>query len=375
MSGALGQVAFFVVLILAILVHEGAHYGVAKAFGFKVEEFFVGFGPKLWSTRRGETEYGVKLLPAGGYVKIAGMNPFQRVAPEDLPRTYPAKPAYQRAVMVAAGPVTHFALALGFFGLWLGLVGEPRLARVVAEVPARIDGQPSPAHEAGLRPGDVIVGIGPIDHPTDEELQAYTRAHVGRPIEVRVERDGRVVAVTLRPVWDEIDGERVARIGVLLDLVEVGRDRAGPVAAVVRGAGLVGRSVAVTVRSLGEIFGPRGVRRVFELLFTEAPRAPTDPVSPIGVGRAVGETASAGLFGDVLYVFGAVNVFIGVLNLIPLPPFDGGHLAVLAVEKVRGRRIDPRKLVPISAAVAAFLILFGLSVVYLDLVKPVRLLP
>jgi membrane-associated protease RseP (regulator of RpoE activity) len=221
----------------------------------------------------------------------------------------------------------------------------------------------------------VIVGIGPIDHPTDEQFQAYTRAHVGRPIEVRVERDGRVVAVTLRPVWDEIDGERVARIGVLLDLVEVGRDRAGPVAAVVRGAGLVGRSVAVTVRSLGEIFGPRGVRRVFELLFTEAPRAPTDPVSPIGVGRAVGETASAGLFGDVLYVFGAVNVFIGVLNLIPLPPFDGGHLAVLAVEKVRGRRIDPRKLVPISAAVAAFLILFGLSVVYLDLVKPVRLFP
>ncbi|HXF74333.1 MAG TPA: M50 family metallopeptidase [Actinomycetota bacterium] len=375
MSGALGQAAFFVVLILAILVHEGAHYGVAKAFGFKVEEFFVGFGPKLWSTRRGDTEYGVKLIPAGGYVKIAGMNPFQRVAPEDLPRTYAAKPAHQRALMVLAGPVTHFALALAFFGLWLGLVGEPRLARVVASVPRTIDGRPSPAYEAGLRPGDVIVGIGPIDRPTDAQFQAYTRAHVGRPVEVRVEREGRVLAFTLRPVWDEIDGERVARIGVLLDLVEVGRERAGPIEAIGRGARLVGESVAVTVRSLGDIFGPRGIGRVFELLFTDAPRATTDPVSPIGVGRAVGETASAGLFGDALYVFGAVNVFIGVLNLIPLPPFDGGHLAVLAVEKVRGRRIDPRKLVPLTAAVATFLILFGLSVVYLDLVKPVRLLP
>lgn len=375
MSGTLGQVAFFVVLILAILVHEAAHFGVARAFGFKVEEFFVGFGPRLWSTRRGETEYGVKLLPVGGYVKVAGMNPFQRVAPEDLPRTYAAKPARQRALMVAAGPVTHFVLAFAFFALWLGLVGVPRFRAVIEEVPPRLDGRPSPAFEAGLRAGDEIVGLGPLDRPTSDEFAAYTEAHVGRPIEVRVERDGRIVAVTLRPVWDTIDGERVARIGVLLSRVPAGRDRHGPVGAVLDGARLVGTNVVTTVRSLGVIFGPEGVGRLFELLFTNEPRLPTDPVSPIGVGRAVGETASAGQVGDVLYVFGAVNVFIGILNLVPLPPFDGGHLAVVGLETLRGRRIDARKLVPITAAVAAFFIFLGLSVIYLDIVKPVDLLP
>jgi membrane-associated protease RseP (regulator of RpoE activity) len=167
----------------------------------------------------------------------------------------------------------------------------------------------------------------------------------------------------------------VARIGVILAHVPAGRQVADPVGSIVDGARLVGANVAVTFRSLGAIFGPEGVGRVFRLLLTDEPRLPTDPVSPIGVGRAVGETAEAGRLGDVLYVFGAVNVFIGVLNLLPLPPFDGGHLAVLAIERVRGRRVDARKLVPITAAVAAFFIFLGLSVIYLDIVKPVDLFP
>src|SRR6478672_11944678 len=99
-SGALGIVLFIVALVLVIIIHEGGHYTFAKLFGMKVEEFFLGFGPRLWSTRRGETEYGVKAVPLGGYVRIAGMNPFEETAPADLPRTYGAKPAYQRFLVV-----------------------------------------------------------------------------------------------------------------------------------------------------------------------------------------------------------------------------------------------------------------------------------
>src|SRR3954454_8359723 len=115
MSGIVGQVAFFVVILLIILIHESAHFGFAKAFGIKVEEFFVGFGPRLWSIRRGETEYGVKAIPAGGYVRIAGMNPYQEVSPEEYPRTFGAKPAWQRAVVIVAGPATHFVIAFVCF--------------------------------------------------------------------------------------------------------------------------------------------------------------------------------------------------------------------------------------------------------------------
>src|SRR5439155_25122539 len=111
-SQSLGVVIFIVSILAVVLVHEAGHFFTAKAFGIKVEEFFVGFGPRLWSTRRGETEYGVKLIPAGGYVRIAGMNPFEEIPPQAFPRTFAAKPAWQRAVVIATGPLTHFVVAV-----------------------------------------------------------------------------------------------------------------------------------------------------------------------------------------------------------------------------------------------------------------------
>jgi membrane-associated protease RseP (regulator of RpoE activity) len=366
---ALGQVSFFVALIVVIVIHEAAHYGVARAFGIKVTEFFVGFGPRIWSTRRGETEVGFKWIPAGGYVKIAGMNPYERVAPEDLPRTYGAKPRWQRALVIVAGPATHFVLALLFFAAWLGVVGQPTdRSPSLARVPATIDGEPSPAFQAGLRSGDRLVAIGPIEDPTVDELVSYTQEHVGSPITIEVERDGRRMAVTVTPVLSEVDGEQVARIGV--ELGEGRRERAGIVGSVVDGAGLVGETLVGSSRGVIRVFGPEGIGRLFRLVFTETPRQPEDPASIVGVGRVAGAIASEGTFWDVLWLFAVVNVFVGLLNLLPLPPFDGGHLAVLTIEAIRRRPVDMRKVIPISATVAAFFILFTVAVVYVDLVKP-----
>jgi len=371
MTGALGQISFFVALLAVILIHEAAHFGMAKRFGVKVEEFFVGFGPRIWSFRRGETEYGLKAIPAGGYVKIAGMNPYQEVAPEDVHRTYGAKPIWQRALVVFAGPATHFVLAFAFFALWLGVIGEPRIP-VIDQIAPKLNGVVSPAAAAGLRPGDRVVGVGPLENPSGEGFVQYTRDHVGEMIAVRIERGDRVFTVRLTPVMSEIDHVRVGRIGVILSLA---RDRAGPIGSIVGSGKLVGSAVAGTLESLGRVFGPEGIGRIYQLLFTNAPREASDVASVVGIGRVVGQTAAAGNFGDVLYLFGLVNVFIGLLNLLPLPPFDGGHLAVLAIEKIRGRTVDMRKLVPISAAVAAFLILFTLSIVYIDIIKPPNLSP
>ena len=371
MAGTIGVIVFFLALVIVIVVHEAAHFGMAKRFSIKVEEFFVGFGPKVWSVRRGETEYGLKAIPAGGYVRIAGMNPFQPARPEDLSRTFGAKPVWQRALVIAAGPATHFVLAFVFFALWLGIVGQPVLhSPLVASVAPRLAGAPSPAAEVGLRVGDRIVRVGPIEDPSPFELVRYTRAHVGEPVPFEIRRDDRTFRVSMTPVLSTVEGEQVGRVGVLL-----GPEHVGPAGAILGAGGVLGDAVVRTVQGFGRIFGPEGIGRIFTLLFTNAPRTAGDPASVVGIGRAVGQTASSGSFWNLFYIFGLVNVFIGLLNLLPLPPFDGGHLAVLAVEKIRGRAVDMRKLVPISAAVAAFFVLFTFAVVYLDIAKPFTLRP
>lgn len=371
--GVVGQVSFFVALILVIVIHEAAHFGVAKLFGIKVTEFFVGFGPKLWSTRRGETEVGIKAIPAGGYVKIAGMNPFEEVAAEDLPRTYGAKPRWQRALVIVAGPATHFVLAFFCFALWLGLVGEAtEYTPLLLEVEQELDGETSPAAAAGLREGDRVVAVDGIEDPSTVALIAYTQAHAGREMTLTVERDGERLTVELIPVLSEVEGEVVARIGVTLGGGEVRRDVAGPIAAVGGGVDLVADNLVSTVKSIGRVFGPEGIGRIVDLAFTDEPRGPQDPASVVGITRVAGNIGSGntGSFWDILLLFGVVNVFVGVLNLLPLPPFDGGHVAVLAIERIRGRPIDMRKVIPVSAAVAAFFIVFTLAVIYVDIVKP-----
>jgi membrane-associated protease RseP (regulator of RpoE activity) len=176
----------------------------------------------------------------------------------------------------------------------------------------------------------------------------------------------------MTPVLAEVDGEQVGRIGVLLDWA---REPTGLLGALTGGVSSVWRSLVLTVENVGRVFGPEGIGRVVHELFSDAPRDPNGPASVVGIGRVAGQTASQGHPGDLLYLFAAINVFIGFLNLLPLPPFDGGHLAVLGIEKVRGRPVDARKMVPISVAVLAFFILFTASVMYLDIVKPLTFNP
>lgn len=371
--GALGMVSFFVALILVIVIHEAAHLGVAKAFGIKVTEFFVGFGPRIWSTRRGETEVGFKWIPAGGYVKIAGMSPYEEIPAEDADRVYGAKPRWQRALVIVAGPATHFVLAFLCFALWLAFVGEPHETGppVIASVPRMLDGAAAPAFEAGLRPGDVIVAVDAAPVRDPDAFSATLDSHVGDPLNLTVRRDGATRAVVVTPVASIVDGEPRARIGVTIEASRVERLTRGPAGAITGAGGEVGSAVVRTVQGVGRIFGPSGIGRVLELVTTDAPRRDDDPASVVGVGRVAGAIASEGHFGDILYLFALVNVFVGFLNLLPLPPFDGGHLAVLAIERLRGGRpVDMRKVMPVSAVVAAFFILFTAAVVWVDIVKP-----
>ncbi len=345
-----------------------------SGFGIKVTEFFVGFGPRIWSTRRGETEYGVKWIPAGGYVKIAGMNPYETVAPEDAPRTFGAKPIWQRALVIVAGPATHFVLAFVLFALWLGFVGRPvSNSPLIDAVAPTLDG----IEVTSLRRGPAA------RRPDRRDRRASKIRQTSSSWGTRVSTSGsrcrssssgtaRRFRVTLVPVLATVEGKagrpdrRHPRLGTRGD---------GHPGLVIGGARLVGDSLGDTVHNLARIFGPEGVGRVLRLVFTDAPRETTDPASVVGIGQLASQTASGGNAGDLLFLFAIVNVFIGFLNLLPLPPFDGGHLAVLAVEKVRGRAVDMRKVIPISVAVAAFFIVFTVSIIYLDIVKPISLDP
>ncbi|MGH2572809.1 MAG: M50 family metallopeptidase [Actinomycetota bacterium] len=367
MSETVGIVLFVVAILLVVLVHESGHFFTAKAFKIKVEEFFVGFGPRLWSTRRGETEYGIKALPFGGYVRIAGMNPFQETPPEDLPRTFGAKPIWQRLVVIGAGPLTHFVMALLFLAIFHVAIGVPTERRpVVDAVEARLDGQTSPAATAGLRPGDEIVAIDGQPVGSTERFVTYTRAHVGREITLTVLRDGQRVTVSATPVLADVNGEEVGRLGVLLGAA---RERVDPFTAVGRATIQTGVLTKAIVVRLGDVFGPPGLRRIGELL-VGAERRPDDVASIVGGARLAGQAIEAGAWDAFFELFIVVNVFVGILNLMPLPPLDGGHLAVLAYEKIRRRKPDLRKLVPLTALVAGFMILFALAVSYIDIVRP-----
>src|SRR5262245_16069660 len=218
----IGVVLFVIALLAVVLIHEAGHFTAAKAYGIKVEEYFVGFGPLIWSTKRGlfgtgrwrkrsarsETDYGVKALPLGGYVRIAGMNPYEEIRPEDFPRTYGAKPIGQRAVVILAGPVTHFVVAFVILLIYLMTIGVPNSNRpVVGAVQSQLNGQTSPAVVAGLRPGDEIVEVDGRPVGSTDDFIAYTRAHVGQPLTITVVRDGERITVQATPVLSQVPGE------------------------------------------------------------------------------------------------------------------------------------------------------------------------
>jgi membrane-associated protease RseP (regulator of RpoE activity) len=376
----IGALIFLPFLTLIIAIHELGHFYFARRFAMKVTEYFVGFGPwKIWSRRRGELEYGVKPIFIGGYVKIAGMNPYEENPPEDAPRLYGAKPIWQRAVTIFAGPASHFVVAAVIFAIWLAIFGDPRTAPltplVIDEVEVTMNGDQSPAAAAGIQAGDRILVLGDVEEPDSVELSEIVTSQVedrpGEPLTVVVDRGGQRVTLTVVPELAEVDGETRGRMGVIVAPPDP--EPAGIGAALVGGVKEVGFSVKESFSQFGRVFGPEGVGRVFTLLFNDEERRPDDAASVVGISQQVGATSSAGDWSTILYLFGFVTVFVGLINLVPLPPFDGGHLLTLAIEKVRGKPVDMRTIIPVSAAVMAFFVMFVGATIVLDVTKPITL--
>jgi len=385
---SLGVLLFIFALLFVIMVHEAGHFVAAKLLGFKATKFFIGFGPTLWSFRKGETEYGIKMIPAGGFVKIVGMNPYEDVAPEDEHRSYPNKPRWQRAIMIAAGPATHWPLAfviLAITAMTIGFpTGEP--TNVVGVVETRIDGDETPAADAGLLPGDEIVAVNGEQVSTWQDTRRAIRQNSGKATTFTYVRNGeeRKVTTVLGSAVFGDDGQIVDyvppgsdlpktedAVGFLGVQPEERFETMGPGEAVVDSAGRTAGLTYFLVRQLGAPFTTVFNGDLWEALQGEGPRDPEEaPVGIVGAGRIAGETVEKGRYTEFIGLMVGLTLFVGLVNLLPLPPLDGGHLAVIVFETVTRRSVDVRKLIPIAAAVISFFVLLFFAVLYLDLARP-----
>lgn len=359
----LGGLGAALAIILFVTAHEAGHFFAAKAVGVKATEFFFGFGPRLWSTKKGETEYGFKLLPLGGYVRIVGMNPLEEVAPEDMGRTYREKKFWEKSVVVLAGVGMNFLI--GFLLFW-GIVfasGVP--ADPVPIVAAVVED--SPAAAAGLMEGDRIVGLDGAEFATwAETTDALAEAGPGEAT-LTIRRGGELIMLDV--VLEEsprVEGAGYLGVAPTTEIVEV-----GPFESIGIAGQMVGSAVTDTFEALFQMVRPSSLMQYIGVLGgdTDIPDE-VRPVSPIGI-VAIGAQAEnlAFLIGILAYV----NIILATINLLPLFPLDGGHFAVALYEKVTGREADIRRLIPVAAAVIGLFVFLGFVAIVLDVANPINL--
>ena len=393
MSFLLGVAIFVVALLVSIMLHEAGHFATAKMFGMKATQFFVGFGRTVWSRQRGETEYGVKAIPAGGFVKIVGMTDLEDVDPADEPRSFRKQPGWQRIIVLAAGSFMHFVLAFVLLvvvasGVGLAAAGTGTAVGAVEScVPANMNvgctarDPASPAKKAGIRPGDKIVSIAGTPVRNWSQMGKVIRAqHPGVAVPVVVERHGRLVTLQVAPA--SLTGHG-SYLGVSPPVVF---QRAGPVSAVSYAGHEFWQMLSGSASVVASL--PKALPDLFAKNRANTPGGQVTSV--VGAGDATGQVLAARIGWQpkvdlVLLIIASLNIFVGAFNLLPLLPLDGGHLAVVIYERVRawlarlrGRPdpgpVDFRRLVPVSVGVFALLVGVGLLLIMADLVNPVHIL-
>jgi membrane-associated protease RseP (regulator of RpoE activity) len=410
MAYVLGVTLFALAILVSVSLHEAGHMVTAKAFGMKVTRYFVGFGPTLWSFRRGETEYGIKGIPLGGFVKIVGMTPQDDdVAEEDEPRAMWRYPVWKRTLVMSAGSITHFLLA--FVALWLAAMfmglPNPALPQGYLSLPPVVEVQPcivpttevrecvgsdpgSPAGKAGLRNGDRITAVN--GQPVDTWGKAVETIRVLPPDKdatLTVDRAGASQQVTVTPAAVERrtpDGkstQTVSALGVGVTPTVPLSVTYGPVDAMGASVDFSGQAFVATFEAMKRF--PERIPALWASI-TGAERDINTPISVVGASRLGGEAVQHDAWEIFVFLFITLNFFVGIFNLLPLLPLDGGHIAISWFERARswlyarlGRRepgrVDYNKLMPLTYAVIAIFGAFTLLTVTADVVNPITIFP
>jgi membrane-associated protease RseP (regulator of RpoE activity) len=391
---AAGQQALLIVIVAIIamvMVHELGHFATAKWSKMLVTQYFVGFGPTLWSVRRGETEYGIKAIPAGGFVKIPGMTSVDEVPPEDEARTYRQQPFHRRIIVASAGSFMHLLMALLL--AWIAVVAfgvaSPTGVEVGGFVKWAGDAQ-NAAQAAGLQAGDQITSIDGRRITSATQFTAAVQRSAGSPLTFGVLRAGHPVTLHVTPVAGRAlsNGTEVVSgatgsaakgiIGVTLQPI---RTSVGPIHAVGSAASNVWNVTTATVAGLAHVFSPHGIGSLYTDVTNShaAQQASTNgsrPESIYGGVRLADQAEHAGILA-LIEVLIALNIVLGIMNMLPMLPLDGGHVAIALYERVRTRRgqpfyrADAAKLMPVATAFMTLLLLFVAAAVYLDIAHPI----
>ena len=433
----LGVVFVAVGIAVSIALHEVGHLVPAKLFKVRVTKYMIGFGPTLWSTKKGETEYGFKALPLGGYVSMIGMYPpnkddgsvrpsstgmFQTLAsearsmahedvgPGDENRVFYRLPVWKKIIIMLGGPAMNLLIGLALTAVLLMGFGIATPTTTIADVskcqvaagetvdPDSADCQLTPAAAAGLLPNDQVTSFDGKTVTSWDQLTEWIRASAGKEVSITVERGGAPVTTTVTPVLSArpivgVDGRQAKDDAGNLLYQDVGFLGIGaqselvaqPASAVLPMAGENIRQVAGVVLNL-----PARVVGVAKAAFSEEPRDPNGPISVVGVGRVAGEVAAMedvplqSRLGALVGLLAGLNFALAVFNLVPLLPLDGGHVAGALYEGARRRvakvlgkpdpgAFDIAKLLPATYVVAALLMGMSALLIYADIVKPINL--
>ncbi len=410
-SGIWGVVVV-VGIVAMVFIHELGHFVAAKRAGMKVTEFFIGFGPRIWSFHRGETEYGLKVVPAGAYVKIVGMHNLEEVEPVDEARAYRQGRFRDRFSVVVAGVSMNFLAALLMIWVLLAVTGAPGGSITKAPDAARwVIGRVYPgtgAAAAGVRAGDKILAVDGTRVREFTDIGPLVKPKQGGSVDITIRgADGatRTVAVKLREFTAE-DGTTACCLGVQEKPLGLEVEKVSPVAAVPRSFAEFGTIAYQSVQGLGRFFTPGGIsdfgRQVVDAREDRAAatggggggggqrspatgsgaEAPSENrlLSLVGVFGIATQAADAGA-ANLLFVFVLLNIFLGVINLVPILPFDGGHIAIAVYERAQEWRrrqrtryfADVGRLLPLTYLVV--LVLFGIFIttLYLDVANPIAL--
>ena len=376
----IGILAFVVALLFSVMVHEFGHYLTARHYGMKVSEFFLGFGKRLWSTKRGETEFGIKAIPAGGYCRIEGMAPGDHMPEGEENRAFYKASSGKKLVVLGAGSFLHFVLGyLLLFTLFAG-VGTNQVLPVIGEVVSD-----SAAQSVGIQAGDEVVSINGTKVTNWTKDVEAIRNSEGKELTLGLIRDGQEITLTATPRLTDVDGTQRYVLGIVNT---VGVKRFGIVAAASNSFTLTKSFMSESVKSLVKL--PSKIPALWGQTVRGEERDANGLVGVVGVarvsGQAVGNSESTGSerLAVFLLIIASLNIFVGIFNLLPILPLDGGHMAVAIADEVRalyarirGRSrpaaIDVTVLTPITMVVFVVLACLTLLLLVADVINPVTL--
>ncbi len=376
----LGILAFVVALLFSVMVHEFGHYITARKFGMRISEFFVGFGKRIWSVQRGETEFGVKAIPAGGYCKIEGMAPNDEMPEGEEDRAFYKASSGKKLIVLGAGSFLHFVLGFVLlFTLFAG-IGTNQVLPVISEVVPN-----SAAQAAGIQAGDEILAInGTKVREWYKDVEAI-RTSQGADLTLEIDRDGQVLTIVASARLTDIDGTKRYVLGIIND---VGFKRSGVLLSLKNSAIVTKDFLTESVKSLGKL--PEKIPALWGATVRGEERDANGLVGVVGVARVSGEAVGSDKLTPMerlatfVLIVASLNIFVGIFNLLPILPLDGGHMAVAIADEIRaffarlrGRPrpapIDVTVLTPITMVVFVVLATLTLLLLVADVINPVTL--